>query len=500
MRLLGLGAFMASLYFCNSYSPYIVKQFAENKVAEFMNCRQEARIGKITGGIFDNIVFHDINVKTKNFASLRDTGDPAALTLNFERIELSCSLWDFIREKISFFSKDKNFFYVKTRFSRDNPFINGEMAIYVCPGSVAVKGRVKPLIFGERETEIKGLFLKLDNYGKFRGCFLYGKKWKMDGVIDFPNRRADIDLIPFSEKTRVIKIRANIDNKEKVEIYARMDKLKTVGIEIIGDLKVVCKNFRVPEFSVKAENLIINKQPFWDCSINGHISPQEKTIFFDKAQWGEGITLSGKVKSDDGYPADIRLSAKGVRIEDLAGILGEKKGLISGIAEADAHISGPIKKSSVKGRIYVGDGNLGSMKFRSVFAGFEGVFPVIRIIDSRVVKSAGQIKISGEIDFSRITDNRIFEKVIFETDNKVAVWDDWQISKEKEPRLAEMKRERVTLLTTAVTDDALQEKSGAEVPLQADVGVKYKIDALRSIKLEFEEEKDFVGIEHRIEF
>ncbi|MFH1798100.1 MAG: hypothetical protein ABH844_01975 [Candidatus Omnitrophota bacterium] len=501
VRLLGIGAAVVSLYFVNLYSPRFVEQVAEKMFAEFTNCHRGVEIGSITGGIFENIVFHDVafpGVETRLIVSPRGAENSAKVVL--ERVEVSYSLWDFVKERLNFFPKKKQFFYTKIRFSRDNPFVNGEIALYIRAESVALKGKIKPLFLSEHETEIKGLFLKLDNSPKYKGYVLFSGEWKIVGEIDFANQTAEIDLVPFSEAARVMKIHGRIDSKGTIEVHSRIDKLKIAGLEIIGDLKAVFKNSRIPKFSLNAENLVINKTPFLDFSVNGYISPRARTIFFDNAQLGEGIRLRGQIETDAPYPVDMKLSVKGVRVEELAHMFGENRGLISGSAEADIHMKGPLKKSFVKGRIYVGDGNLGSMKFRSIFAGIEGMFPVLRIVDSRVVKDGGSIKVSGEFDLNGISDKKVFEKIVFETDNKVAVWKGWQISKEKEPHLAEMKKERVTLLTTVVGNDASSVASGEEASLQREMGVKYKIDAVSSIKLEFEEEKDFLGIEHKIEF
>ncbi|MFH1665823.1 MAG: hypothetical protein ABIA77_06740, partial [Candidatus Omnitrophota bacterium] len=156
--------------------------------------------------------------------------------------------------------------------------------------------------------------------------------------------------------------------------------------------------------------------------------------------------------------------------------------------------------ASVKGRVYVGEGALGAMEFRSMFATLEGELPVVRVEDARIITEGGQIKVGGELDLSKLRENMAFNGITFETDNKVAVWEDWQILKEEGRRTVEAKKDRVTVSTAM--EDAYSRGGilGTELPAQKEVGFKYKLDPANSLKLEIDEEKDFFGLEHKVHF
>jgi hypothetical protein len=103
------------------------------------------------------------------------------------------------------------------------------------------------------------------------------------------------------------------------------------------------------------------------------------------------------------------------------------------------------------------------------------------------------------MDFSKLRENKVFEKVVFETDNKVAVWEEWQISKQEKDGQVEAAKDRVTV-STSLEDNGKQQGNNGKDPAQNELGMKYELDKSNSLKVEIDEKDDFLGLEHKIEF
>ncbi len=63
----------------------------------------------------------------------------------------------------------------------------------------------------------------------------------------------------------------------------------------------------------------------------------------------------------------------------------------------------------------------------------------------------------------------------------------------------EATRDRV-ILTTSVDDKDSREKPGLVNPIQQELGFSYKLDKNNSVKLEYADERDFLGLEHKWQF
>jgi len=492
-RLLAVALILAVFCFFSFHRSHWVKQFAEDKVTEFMGERLTVTIESLTGGIFRDMIL-------QNVAFSSEGAGGKGKVFRLERMEISYRIWEVIMEKLGLASgKESSLKYVGMYFSGENPFVQGFVKLYRYPGRVEIFGHISPVLFGgETKKGIKGVFLKRED-GKYDCKLLWDGSVDITGILDPSGRAIELGFTPLSQKKGIVKIFASIDEKGELQAYSRLDKVNVFGTEVIGDLWLSYRDEVMPLFSFSAENLVVNKQPFWDFAIKGGVSSAEKVIFLDDVRWGEGLRLTGNVGTSDPYPARLQLTIRNVELGELAGMLGDAKASLAGKAEGEINFDGPIKTARIKGRLYIGEGVMGEMDFRSMFATLKGTLPVVQVADSRVIKEGGHIIVSGHMDFSKLRDNGEFEDLVFETDNRVAVWEDWQISKEEKFGVIEARKNRMTL-STSMEDNSLQKKPDEEDPAHKELGFKYKIDTANSLKLELEEEKDFLGLEHKIEF
>ncbi|MBD3379435.1 MAG: hypothetical protein GF408_03120 [Candidatus Omnitrophica bacterium] len=490
-RLLLIAFFLAAVYAAFSVEHDWLKEVIEAKVSRFMGGRLEVEIGQVRGGIFGDMSLKEVDIRPSGASS----GD----VFRIERMDVSYRLWRGVLEKLGFFAEKQQLEYISLYFDRDNPFLRGYLKLESYPGKILAAGHLAPVIFGETgKKAIKGVFLRNET-GKYDCDLVWDGKARISGLLDPSSRSLELACTRENGKPGTFKVKGQISDERKVDLYFRSDKVMFYGIEIIGDAWLSYSGEEGHRFTAKAENLLIAKNPLWNLEVEGRFRPERSGIVFEKIGWGENIVLRGQVRTVAPYPVDLELLMKEVDLVKLVDNFGGVKEPLSGKLEADIKFDGPAASAKVKGRFFVGEGKLGELEFRSVSAGLKGQLPFVELEDARVMKEGGNILISGGMDFSRMLEGKVFEKLAFASDNKVAVWDRWQIMKEEQQREVTASRDNVTF-TTSFDNDDLQKEPFYRSYDHRELGVNYELEGGNSIKMGFEEDDDFLGMEHKMRF
>ncbi len=492
-RLVAVVLVLAGLYVADSKEAFWANRIARDQVANFLGNKFSVTIGDVRGGIFRDMILEDVT-----FRSGENISDKV---FTVDRMEISYRLWKVLLNKINFRGAEKEPApeYITVFFSEKNPFVRGFISLYRYADKVDVRGIISPVLFDDQAKRgIKGSFIKQPD-GKYTCDLLWDGNAKIEGVLSGEEKCLELTVKDIQDKKGDAKVRAEVNSDKEVKVYSRLDKFDFYGTEIIGDFWITYNDVEMPEFSFKAENLVINKNPFWNLDAKGSFTNDRKVFVLKEANWGNGFKLKSKVGLESPYTTNLQLAMENVQLEEVAGLFENSNINLKGVLSGELSVEGPIEKAKVKGRLFVKDGVLGPMEFNSLFATLGGKLPVVKIKDARAIKDGGQIIIGGEMDFSKKTAGEIFGKVIMETDNKVAVWEGWQIEKKDNNNVVEASRERITLRTLMEEQDINKDiKSGMST--QKEVELKYKIDDDYSIKMEVEEEKDFIGVERKVSF
>jgi len=490
-RLIALGFFLAVLCFVFWEGEWI-KSIAEDKIAEFLGNRFSVRIGAVRGGIFSDMILQDVS-----FISEKEEDSQI---FRLDRIEIPYRVWQALLERTGLVPlKKQGIRSMGIYFSEDNPFVQGFVKLDRYPEKIELMGHMSFEIFGDNvKRGVKGMFLRQE--GSIYDCdLLWDGRIKITGTFAPDSRSIDLRIASLSEKDREMKIKGTFNQDEDICVYSRLYKWHVSGTEIIGDFSLSYRDDGLPKISFKAENLVVDKCPLWNIMMEGYFNPDEKKIFLDKAMWGESLQLKGCIGTDPPYPAHFLFLVNDVRLQELYSMFGHNQSPMQGIARAEIRFNGPVKNAEVSGRLFINEGRLGEMEFRSMFATLSGDLPVIKVSDARVVKEGGHIIVTGEIDISKFKENRVMENLVFETDNKVAVWENWQISKEEKSHVVEARKDKVIFHTSFEKDEAnVLDTNDRD---QREVGFQYKLDSYNSVKMEMEEEGgDFLGLEHKVQF
>jgi len=494
-KLLFLLLCLVLFYSWNSTAYQWAKIIAERKVSEFTDSNLAVKIGEISGGIFGDMVLEDVV-----FCSGKSNSKES---FAIDRMVISYRFWNVLLDKVTGREKKQNILsQVKLVFSDENPFVRGFIKLNrETPGKVEFTGRISPVLLGDRRKRyVEGTLTKRQDK-KWDCSFLWNGNFKILGDLDPAGRAIELDFSPADESKRgIAKIKGEITEEGEVRFYSRFDKVDLYGTEIIGDFSLSFQDKGKPLFLFEAENLLIDKNPFWNITVGGVFSPEDDVLLLDNVRWGPYFTLFGKIKTTMPYESSLKMLFKDLPLHELTGMMGGAQVTFLGRAEGELDISGDILERKVKGRLYIADGVLDTMEFRSLFASLKGKLPIVEIVDSRVVKDGGNILVTGYMDFDKIDEGKAFDTISFDTDNKVAVWEDWQIQKEDIFNTVEATKDNFSLTTALEDDKSLRRISDPEAQRQKDIECNYDLDGANSLKIDFDREDDFFGLEHKIEF
>jgi len=489
---LGFVALILGVFCCNLYwNNFLMKSIAAAKISEFTGGRFIVTVGEVKSGIWGDTVLQDV--------AFYGRGQKSTI-FRLDRVEISYSLLQAILEKAGLMPRDSRpLREAGIYFSEKNPFIRGYIKMYSSDKVLEVFGNISPVVFGDEQGRaVKGT-LKKQPDGRYDCYFLWEGASELKGILDPDNRTVEFGVFPAAGKDKVLKIEGAIAPGGEVKLYSRFYKWRIDGTEFVGDIWLSFTDKGIPEFSAEAKNLLINKRPIWDISVNGRFNRTRGNIHIEQLKWGENIGLVGVISTREFFPARLNLAMKRLDLAELSKILGSKEGELAGISTAEIEFQGPLKTASVSGRIFIEKGIMGEMEFISMFATLGGKLPVVTISDARVVKDGGNIIVSGEVDFSKMGGDDVLEHLKFETDNKVAVWERWQISKEEGSNKVEARKNRMVVCTSFEGDDP-QNAGDSDPYKERDVWFKYKLDNENSLRMEVSEEGDFWGLEHKVQF
>jgi hypothetical protein len=483
---------LAVLLAVNVQRSHWIKKTAEDKVSEFLGRRLDVKIGSISGGVLRDMILQDVS-----FSSGADDGE---IVFSVDRMEISYRIWWVAADKLGFVSDpERGLKYISVYFSRSNPFVRGFIRLDNFEDRIGLIGHVSPIALGDgRKRGVKGDFFRRPD-GKYDCDISWDGSMRVAGNLDPAGRSIDLAFEPTGQARSEVKIKGAIDEENAIRVYTRLDKAGLLGNEIIGDLEVYYKAKDGPVFLFEAENLLVNRRPFWNIAVGGRFSREEKTLLLENAAWGDSFSAFGKIKTEEPYALDLKIDMRNMRIHEMAEMFGSTDKGVFGKADGEISFSGPAGKAAVKGRLYIGEGVLGGMEFKSLFATLGGKLPVIRVEDARAVKEGGNIVIGGEIDLSKMGENAAFQGMVFETDNRVAVWENWQIKKREKDNRVDATRDRITI-TTAIEDEDVLKSGTTRDQAEKEFGVKYKLDPYNSLKMDVDEDRDFFGVEHKIQF
>lgn len=134
--------------------------------------------------------------------------------------------------------------------------------------------------------------------------------------------------------------------------------------------------------------------------ISGNFEIENDKIFLKQCMW-EGLTAQGYFTFVPPYDMDLTLMFNNVLLADLFSWLGQEKIYTQGDFSGQIDASGFLNRLALKGNLS-SSGQIADFRYDSISARFEGVYPIIKLMETGVTAEGGvSFNLEGTIDLSK---------------------------------------------------------------------------------------------------
>lgn len=151
---------------------------------------------------------------------------------------------------------------------------------------------------------------------------------------------------------------------------------------------------------------IFLRQDEKDPGLNSHRALQGKVdivgekVFVRQLQ-GAGVRYEGQISFLPPYDMDLVLTFHEMLLSDLFAWLGQPQENVSGDVSGNLRITGFLEKPFIKGKLF-SSGEIGGFRYDEIAVGFEGAYPIVRLLDSSVTEASGvSFFLEGKVDLSK---------------------------------------------------------------------------------------------------
>lgn len=295
-------------------------------------------------------------------------------------------------------------------------------------------------------------------------------------------------------------------DQDRIVINTGLRHVDFKGIDIVGEaISTVEPKFNVTKFDISFKNLIINYTPlFKDIEIQGEYIRKTNLISISSIsvvdKYKKIIGGHGKIDFSNGRYVDLYFIIKDLMLEEFI-LTKYNEEIATGIMNGELRIKGPLERVKTNAHFDVQNGKIQNLEFQSLIAALKGEGHIINMEDGRIIKEGGNLIMSGEIDFSLFPDSKAFDNLKIETDQRVAVWSGWEISKRFESGKIKAQKKLAKDIAfsfeTYVNKDFLK---ADQTDRKNEIGVEYKLDKNESLKMRLKDKESFLGLEHKVKF
>lgn len=276
----------------------------------------------------------------------------------------------------------------------------------------------------------------------FALCFMQPEAFAIesktfDGVIDFQNKGINFNL-DLEEKGR-LEVSGGIDG-DSYRMKISLRHIKFGKSNLVTDFYaqgIIIRDAATAELKcVKGkawtQNTLLNFKPLKEFLADYEISNSRLTIH--SLSWAD-LGLKGYIERGAYY--DLLLTIDEMPLRDLAGLLGvnpDEAGL-SGVVSGEASIRGkrdePAGGVRIEAKLTALKGSVSNLKFDSATLNMEGVWPVLRFVDARVIESEGvAYGLQGKFNLKELSDfNSSQHQVTVRIANNAVRLQDWIIKR-----------------------------------------------------------------------
>ncbi len=261
---------------------------------------------------------------------------------------------------------------------------------------------------------------------------------------------------------------------------------------------------------VTTQGTVINWKPIAnETHFDFRLEPDQIHVTGDDFLGGFQVMAKVDFKKDFELSASVR--ALNYPLSNIKPFLGTFESFsIPSRLDLEADFSGILWEPQMALRARLYDGRIGKQSFKVLDLNGSGVYPTIRLSDSKVLMSDGTTSMrfaDRALEVGDFFKDKVFQTLISEAQQDRVVWGDWDLSRPKDSNdLSEFMMQRVLGDNASVhfrsynQDKEKPLNLGSVEPAPMEVGFEYRLRPKDSLKVELREDEEFVGVERKVKF
>ncbi|GEM_PF-1097515 len=224
-----------------------------------------------------------------------------------------------------------------------------------------------------------------------------------------------------------------------------------------------------------------------------------------------GLQVMARIDFTRDFAFEASLRAKDYPFSNFGPFLSTPdKFHLPGRLDLEMDVSGPVWEPQISLRARIHEGWIGKKMFKVLDVNGSGVYPTLRLVDSRILMSDGVTTMhfaDKAVEIKELFKSKALEDLITEAQQEQVVWGDWELSRPKDSNdLSEFLMQRLLGDNARVHFRRYNEDKEKPIDLgtvenaPVEVGFEYRLKSKDAFKVEVREGEEFVGVERKVSF
>ena len=258
--------------------------------------------------------------------------------------------------------------------------------------------------------------------------------------------------------------------------------------------------------SVTTEASVVNWTPLPYESHFDYIA-SEKGVFITASDFLGGIEWTGGIDFESNYEVKHRVRARNYPLANLSPFVqAAQKVILPGRLDLEARFEGMPLAPHVEASARIYDGWIGNDTFKALDVHVDGIYPTLRLKDSRILlQDGGSMRFPEKtLEIRELFSGKTFVDLVKHADQDTMVWGDWQIQRPEDNEVPQLKLQKSFGENANLHIKKYPEEERRETdPTKAkdmEVSFEFRLRSEDWVKLELRDEEKFVGVERKWQF
>lgn len=346
--------------------------------------------------------------------------------------------------------------------------------------------------------------------------FGWMREWALSGLQNLELNAEDMEIYFGPEKNRIAGIHASF-SREAFRFEIPLSHTELGGFDVSSVLLAEGRYESATETrndtlvgEITTAGTVVNWKPVSTEAKFDFVLDQDEVRLTADDFLG-GFEVMARVDFVDDFALVASLKTKDYPFSNFGPFLSASdKFKLPGRLDLEADVSGSVWEPQIELRARIQEGWVGKKMFKVLDLNGSGVYPTIRLTDSRVLMSDGVTTMrfaDKAVDVKELFKSKALEGLISEAQQEQVVWGDWELSRPKDSNdLSEFLMQRLLGSNARVHFRRYNEDREKPIDLgtiesaPVEIGFEYRLKSKDAFKVEVRDGEEFVGVERKISF